>query len=52
MNNTKTFLICHAIVRCIAFICITIAAIYFQKISVLWWYLVPACMGVSIGEDE
>lgn len=43
----KFFIIMNEITRIAAFICITICAIYFQKTSVLWWYLVPLCMGLS-----
>ena len=32
----------------VAFVCITIAAIYFQKVSVLWWYILPALMDCSV----
>lgn len=37
----KTSLICDAIVKSVAFICITLAAIYFKQPSLLWWYIVP-----------
>jgi hypothetical protein len=47
----KTFLICNAIVRSVAFICITFASIYFRKPSLLWWYVVPVLMAPSTEED-
>ena len=55
MNENKAvFLIvmfAH-LTRIIAFICITIAAIYFQKVSILWWYLLPALMSCSVKIKE
>lgn len=47
----KTFLICNAIVRSVAFICITLATIYFQQPSLLWWYIVPLLMSPITEED-
>ena len=43
----KTLFIVSEITRMVAFICITICAIYFQRVGVLWWYIVPFLMGVS-----
>ena len=34
--------------RIVAFVCITVAAIYFQNASLLWWYICPMLMGVSV----
>lgn len=47
MSNFKVMFICNAIVRAIAFICVTVAAIQFNKIGVLWFYLIPLCMGID-----
>lgn len=41
MLNNKTDLICKTLATIVAFVCITYAAIYFQKPSLLWWYIVP-----------
>lgn len=38
--------------RAVAFICITIAAMYFKEIGILWWYLLPAFMSLSKEEKE
>lgn len=46
----KTFLICNAIVRSVAFICITFAAMHFQRAALLWWYIVPLLMSPSIND--
>lgn len=37
----KTTIICEAVVKSVAFICITLATIYFKDTSLLWWYLAP-----------
>ena len=56
MSENKAAVIMVAVTnatRAVAFVCITIAAIYFQSASLLWWYLLPALMGCSVetGED-
>jgi hypothetical protein len=39
--------------RIVAFVCITIAAIYFQNALLLWWYILPSIMSckVETGKD-
>lgn len=34
--------------RIVGFVCVTVAAIYFQNASLLWWYILPALMGCSV----
>lgn len=46
-NYFKTAWICNSIVRVTAFVCITVAAIKFNSIPVLFFYLIPAFMGLS-----
>lgn len=43
----------YNLTRIVAFVCVTIAAICFQKVSVLWWYILPALMSCSVetGKD-
>ena len=48
----KTIFIAHCITRAIAFVCVTIAAIYFQKASVLWWYLAPLLMELKYTTND
>ena len=48
----KTFLICNMIVRIVAFICITFAAVHFERASLLWWYIVPLLMSPSISDRK
>lgn len=38
--------------RIVAFVCVTIAAIYFEDASLLWWYILPALMGCKVVTDE
>ena len=44
MSNFKVLFICNALVRAVAFICITLAAIQFNKWGILFFYLVPMFM--------
>lgn len=48
----KTIFIAHCVVRAVAFICVTVAAMYFQKVSVLWWYIAPLLMELSCKTKE
>ena len=43
----KEFVVMNGLVRIAAFVCITVAAMYFQRAGILWWYLLSALMGVS-----
>lgn len=47
MKDFKFAYMWNSILRVIAFICITVAAIHFGKIGILWFYLVPMFMGVE-----
>lgn len=44
MNATKLYVLGLCVCVVVAFVCITYAAMYFHKPSILWWYLVPLCM--------
>ena len=44
MSNVKVLFICTAIAQVIAFICVTVAAISFNKWGILFFYLVPLLM--------
>lgn len=52
MSNFKVLFICNALVRVAAFICITVAAIFFNKVGVLWFYLVPMFMAMEYKSDK
>lgn len=41
----NTFLVCNCVTKCVAFICVTEAAIHFQRPSILWFFLIPALLG-------
>lgn len=47
MKDFKFAYMWNSILRVIAFICITVAAIHFGKIGILWFYLVPMFMGAE-----
>ena len=42
----------NCLLRAVAFICITAASIYFNKIGILWFYLVPMFMGIDYHSDN
>lgn len=48
----KLFLITNCIARCVAFVCITGAAIYFGKGAILFWYIVPLLMSPCVEEED
>lgn len=59
MKDFQIVYMWNSILRAVAFICITVAAVHFGKISILWFYLVPKFMGIeyrdsneSEGKDE
>jgi hypothetical protein len=39
--------VAKTIICSVAFVCITIAAVIFQRIGVLWWYALPALIAVD-----
>lgn len=43
----KSIFIANYICRAVAFICITLVAIHFEKTSLLWWYILPFLMDIS-----
>lgn len=49
-NNTKFRIIANIILAVVMTLCITIAAVYFSKISVLWFYLLP--FFITVLNDE
>lgn len=52
MKHFKFVYMCNCILRAVAFICITYAAIHFGKIGILWFYLMPMFMGMDYKSDE
>lgn len=52
MKDFKFAYMWNSILRAIAFICITVAAIHFGKVGILWFYLVPMFMGIEYKSDK
>ena len=55
MDNNETIariFMYNALLRSVAFVCITVAAVFFESTSILWWYLVPAFMGLSASDTK
>lgn len=44
----NAFIVANYACRAVAFICVTVAAIYFNNAGVLWWYIVPLLMSISV----
>lgn len=47
MSDLKMVVICNMVMTSIAYICITAAAIWFAKPSILCWYFLPVLCGCS-----
>lgn len=47
MKDFKIVYLWNSILRAIAFVCITISAMHFNKIGILWFYIIPLFMGVE-----
>ncbi len=45
MNTTTWVIMCSMIIKSVFVICVTLAAIYFMKPSILWWYLLVFLLG-------
>ena len=52
MRDFKSVYLWNSILRAVAFICITVAAIHFGKVGILWFYLVPMFMGIEYKSNE
>lgn len=48
MNATKIYVIMHELVRIFLVSGITIAAIYFNKWGLMWFYLLPVFMSLEV----
>lgn len=51
----RTYLITNSLVQLAITVGISYAAIYFDKISILWFYLIPACcmsQHIKIHDDD
>lgn len=52
MSNMTFALIADFAVKAIYAVCVTRAAIFFDKPSILWWYLLLLIIGVSYQEHR
>lgn len=52
MNAVKFAVIGNCLLRITLTICITYSAIHFQKPSLLWWYILPAMLGLSVSSKD
>lgn len=43
----KTMIVGNIIMRSVFFICVTVAAIAFEKTGILWWYILGALMALD-----
>ncbi len=39
--------IAKTVICAIAFVCITVIAIYFKNSNILWWYLLPGLIAID-----
>ena len=52
MNAVKFAVMGNCLLRITLTICITYSAINFQKTSLLWWYVLPAMLGLNISSKD
>lgn len=50
--NMKQAIIANAIIRCVFFACVTAAAITFEKMGILWWYILGLFVGFEYHEER
>ena len=47
MSDLKFCIIANAVIDCVYAACVTVAAMHFEKPSVLWWYVLLLGMGMN-----
>lgn len=47
MKMNIIFLLLNAITECVYIACVTYAAVHFEKISILWWYVMVLLLRVT-----
>lgn len=50
MNEFKWTMLCNLITEATYIVCVTVAAMHFDKPSLLWWYIMVLFMGMSYKE--
>ena len=44
--------VAEVIIFSVMVICITVSAIYFQSVGILWWYILPCVIGINWSDTE
>lgn len=52
MNAVKLAVVCNCLLRIGLTVCITYAAVKFQNSSLLWWYILPALLGLHVSSKD
>ena len=47
-NSNNVLIVLHYLTMIALVICITVAAIHFEKIGILWWYILPGLNGITL----
>ena len=47
----KSVMLCNIIVKSVFAICVTVAAIYFGRVGILWWYLLLFGIGYEYNSE-
>ncbi len=46
----KAVMICNAVIKSVFALCVTAAAMYFNNVWILWWYMVLPFLGYDYKE--
>ena len=52
MNTFKFWMLCNVLIKGIYAICVTVAAISFDKPAILWWYLLLLLVGYELSSEH
>lgn len=52
MRQVIWIVICNIIMQAIFVVCVTLAAIHFERPSMCWWYVLVIWMGYSIDSKK
>ena len=52
MNAVKLAVVCNCLIRISLAVCITYTAVNFQNPSLLWWYILPALLGLHVSSKD
>lgn len=51
MSNMKFAMLANMVIEAVYAVCVTVAAIYFGRAAILWWYLLLLVMGCTYKES-